>query len=289
MINISGVFALDCSETLRRGQSGSNVLKLQKKLNNVMGCNLSIDGIFGSKTYACVVKFQDKYNLTSDGIVGSKTCNKLNGVTASSSTSNASDDLQVVGSKNVIVIEDTYVRSGMSMKDEALKMVKTGDVISYVTSSNNWYKVKVNSNNYGYIKSSYVKKNFIVVDISLQKLVFYKNGQTILDTNVITGRKSKHDTPVGVYNLNVSNKETNRTLRGKNDNGSSYASHVDYWMPFIMSRGIGFHDASWREESEFDDSTYIYNGSHGCVNMRGVDAKKMYNNLNSNVTVVIRK
>lgn len=258
-----------------------------------MKCNLEVDGVFGVKTYSCVVKFQDKYNLETDGIVGKKTCNKLKTATT---TEDVEDDFNLDGNKNIIVKgnEDDKITK-FTIKDsngKTIKNIEVGEILQYTSvikkNDGTFYKVKLN-NDYGYIKSNLVTKNFIVVDISMQKLLYYKKGQTILETEVITGMKNKHDTPIGVYTLNIKNKEKNRTLRGTNDDGSKYASPVTYWMPFITTRGIGFHDASWRSTSDFNDTTYIYNGSHGCVNMRTKDAKKMYNNLNSNITVIVRK
>lgn len=77
-------------------------------------------------------------------------------------------------------------------------------------------------------------------------------------------------------------------IAGNNDDGSKYASYVDYWMPFITSRGIGFHDATWRTSSQFYNiNTYLTNGSHGCVNMRSADAKELYNLITSNIYVYV--
>ena len=45
-------------------------------------------------------------------------------------------------------------------------------------------------------------------------------------------------------------------------------------MPF--DGGIGLHDASWR--SEFGSDIYLYNGSHGCVNLPYDAAKIIYEN-----------
>ena len=67
--------------------------------------------------------------------------------------------------------------------------------------------------------------------------------------------------------------QRNRVLRGKNADGSTYASPVKYWMPFYG--GYGIHDASWRKASEFNSSTYHSDGSHGCVNMQTSAAKEI--------------
>ena len=59
------------------GSQGSDVTELQKLLNK-NGYNLSVDGIFGSKTQAAVKDYQQKNNLAVDGIVGTNTWGALN-------------------------------------------------------------------------------------------------------------------------------------------------------------------------------------------------------------------
>lgn len=286
IMNVNGVWAIDCDEVLKRGDTGSAVYKLQENLNDKIKCNLDVDGVFGDKTYACIIKFQDRYNLDVDGIFGKKTCNKLNKVDA---INEKIDDFNIDGNKNIIV-----KKNNINIRDNygnIIKQANLGDIFNYVSVINKngdkWYKI-ILDDEYGYINYSLVTRKFIVVDISMQRLVYYKSGKVVLDANVVTGMKNSHDTPVGSYVLNINNKEKNRTLRGNNDDGSKYAAHVNYWMPFIMDRGIGFHDASWRDDSQFNDATYIYSGSHGCVNMKSEDAKSLYNSLNSNVTVIVR-
>ena len=41
--------------------------------NNVAGGNLAVDGVFGSKTKAEVIKFQQNRSLSADGVVGRQT------------------------------------------------------------------------------------------------------------------------------------------------------------------------------------------------------------------------
>lgn len=290
-INFVSADTLDCNKTLKRGSRGENVRILQEKLNQYMSCSLEEDGIFGSKTYACAVKFQDQYGLTTDGIVGKNTCSKLN------------SDLNIIEEERMDIVDGNYLIALYNNSniyiypDEASEVIgKTsfGTIYYYedVVEENGikWFHIYSNNNsNEGYIKKEKVSRNFIVVDISEQRLIYFKNKKVILDTNVVTGMKNKHDTPVGHYTLRYANKVAGKTLRGKNDNGTSYASYVDYWMPFITDRGIGFHDATWRSESEFNDSTYIYDGSHGCVNMIPGQAQKLYKSIKKDTDVIIKK
>ena len=89
-------------------------------------------------------------------------------------------------------------------------------------------------------------------------------------------------TPAGVYTLTY--KETDRTLKGTplGDGTYSYQSHVNFWMPF--NGGIGFHDASWRDE--FGGSIYYYSGSHGCINLSYSSAQTLYGMIDSQVPII---
>ena len=81
VINLSGATTEEKEETnpyrepttnLKIGSKGNIVKWLQYELNE-SGSNLTIDGIFGSKTRLAVIMFQQDNNLLVDGIVGSQT------------------------------------------------------------------------------------------------------------------------------------------------------------------------------------------------------------------------
>lgn len=63
---------------VKLGSSGNIVKWVQYELNE-SGSNLTIDGIFGTKTRDAVILFQQDHNLTADGIVGVKTRSALKG------------------------------------------------------------------------------------------------------------------------------------------------------------------------------------------------------------------
>ena len=65
---------------LKEGSRGEAVRTLQKGLNN-LGYGLTVDGSFGPKTKAAVIKFQKRYpELTPNGIFDAKTKNLLDKV-----------------------------------------------------------------------------------------------------------------------------------------------------------------------------------------------------------------
>ena len=147
----------------------------------------------------------------------------------------------------------------------------------------NKHESKTRTPEYKHIAKSRKKNDlgdtYIEIDLSKQHMWFYKNGETFVSTDVVTGDTTKgRDTPTGVYYIVF--KQTDHVLKGQ-----GYASHVDYWMPFIEDRGIGIHDASWR--SSYGGSIYKGNGSHGCVNTPRDAVKKIFNNIEASYPVVV--
>ena len=100
---------------------------------------------------------------------------------------------------------------------------------------------------------------------------FYKNGKLVISTRVVTGNPPKQVTPSGVWF--VWKKQQDATLKGKNNDGSNYASPVKYWMP-IDYTGVGLHDAPW--QPTFGGDWYKTHGSHGCVNTPPDVMPKLY-------------
>lgn len=274
---------------LKKGIKGDAVLTLQTKLNQIMDCNLALDGSYGNLTASCVMKYQMNSNLEVTGTINPMTYYKL----MNQQTPIEKEPALEITEKSIIITSDnTEIRTSASASSKVIKKASLGEIYPYETTtkknSTTWYKVKLDDG-YGYIKSTNISKNFIVVDKSLQKLILYKNEQVILSTEVVTGMYENHDTPTGYYTLKTKNLVKGKYLRGYYPDGSlEYKSWVDYWMPFITSRGIGFHDASWRSASEFTDTRYLYDGSHGCVNMKKEAAKTLFNSIDKDIDVIIR-
>lgn len=118
---------------------------------------------------------------------------------------------------------------------------------------------------------------YIEIDMTDQKLYFYREGELFLESDIVTGNlRRKMDTPEGINY--IYNKQKNRTLRGPN-----YASFVKYWMP--VKGNIGIHDAGWRDE--FGGEIYKTNGSHGCINMPTKNAEILYENTKIGMPVIM--
>ncbi|WP_251861684.1 peptidoglycan binding domain-containing protein [Clostridium sp. Marseille-Q2269] len=121
-----------------------------------------------------------------------------------------------------------------------------------------------------------IGNSYVEIDLTQQHLWVYKNGNVVVDGNVVTGNVSlNHATPEGVYKIDY--KERNATLKGED-----YATPVKFWMPF--NGGIGMHDANWR--TEFGGSIYKNSGSHGCVNCPPALAQTIFENIEAGTPVI---
>ncbi|MCH5210495.1 MAG: L,D-transpeptidase family protein [Oscillospiraceae bacterium] len=121
-----------------------------------------------------------------------------------------------------------------------------------------------------------IANTYAEISIADQHLWYYKDGNLVVSTDVVTGRTGGRDTPKGTYF--VAYKARNTVLTGP-----GYASPVSFWMPF--NGGVGMHDASWR--STFGGTIYQGNGSHGCVNMPYSAAEKVYQSISAGDPVIV--
>lgn len=120
-------------------------------------------------------------------------------------------------------------------------------------------------------------KTYVEIDLSKQRVRMFIDGKAIVDTPCVTGCvASGNATPRGIFFLTY--KTTDAILRGED-----YNSPVKYWMPF--NGNIGMHDASWRKT--FGKDIYVYNGSHGCINLPYNEAKKIYENITKEMPIIV--
>ncbi|PAX53191.1 peptidoglycan-binding domain-containing protein [Brunnivagina elsteri] len=79
-IALSNQVWLATKPVLKEGSKGEAVEEFQGLYNSYFG-TLTVDGNFGAKTKAEVIKFQKSRNLTADGVVGAKTWSSLRSLT----------------------------------------------------------------------------------------------------------------------------------------------------------------------------------------------------------------
>ena len=137
----------------------------------------------------------------------------------------------------------------------------------------------------------------IDVNLTTQYARLYdENGNVLWRSPIVSGDASwGHNTPTGEFEIN--SMQTNVALKGLNNGATPnekgeyeesdyYTSFVRYWMCFLGNE-YGLHDADWRWEEEFGGETYLWNGSHGCVNLPVSKAEELYNLVHVGDKVII--
>jgi len=110
---------------------------------------------------------------------------------------------------------------------------------------------------------------YVEIDYTNQRMWFHKDGETLVDTRIVTGNTSeKMGSPVGIFAIYYL--EELAVLKGED-----YLTPVDFWMPFYG--GVGIHDAKWRDY--FGGKIYQTSGSHGCINTPWENAKTIFENI----------
>lgn len=123
---------------------------------------------------------------------------------------------------------------------------------------------------------------YIEVDLTNQKLWYYKNGKVKLECGIVSGLPTtERMTYPGIYQLWM--KETNKTMKGRTSEGS-YESKCSYWN-YISQNSIGIHDATW--QSSFGGDRYKTYGSHGCVGISLSDAQYIHDNIPLGTVVIM--
>jgi len=185
--------------------------------------------------------------------------------------------------KSVVYIEnETFLMDGISNDSKMIYSFNKYEVCEVLGIYNDWYLVRYGEL-FGYVHRNCVNEvtsEALVVDIDRQKLTLYKNGDILVECDVVTGTKGVFDTPVGSYSIRNKVEDTNLVSEKYN-----YNRQVDYWMPF--NGGIGFHDADWR--NKFGGNVYVKNGSHGCVNIPVDYAGLVYDNISCGTKVLVHK
>lgn len=130
---------------------------------------------------------------------------------------------------------------------------------------------------------------FVLIDLSEQRLWILRSAEVtddveacevLLETGIVTGTaNTSRETPTGLYHID---EKVPGTYLYPSDGPPVW---VDRWMPF--NGGIGMHDATWRDLSQFGTNQYLSSGSHGCINMPHDVAMEAYNIVEVNTPVYV--
>jgi len=152
------------SRLLKKGSVGDDVKQLQVLLNQVLNLDLATDGQYGNNTVNAVIKFQNRYKLTSDGIYGSQTHAALMSVLADRTPDTDSKTPSEPTSETYAVNASTLnVRAGNDTSYNIITTLHNGDIINPVigldgkplVSKNNWYAIYI-LEQIGWISGKYV-------------------------------------------------------------------------------------------------------------------------------------
>jgi lipoprotein-anchoring transpeptidase ErfK/SrfK len=98
----------------------------------------------------------------------------------------------------------------------------------------------------------------ICVDLTRQTVYVMRDGKVLVKPTVTRTGMKGYRTPTGTFKINK---------RTKKEWSNPYKVWMPYWQRFVG--GVGLHQTT----------TYLHDawrGSHGCVNLLGADAKKLY-------------
>lgn len=139
----------------------------------------------------------------------------------------------------------------------------------------------------GFSRNGYddLNGNYVEVNLTAQKLWFYRDGELIVQSDIISGLpKDDRETTQGAFAIPYKQSPANLTGQGGGE-GESWDVEVKYWMPF--HDGQGLHDASW--QTNFGGTTYLTAGSHGCVNLPPDIAAVVYEHMEENMPIILYK
>ena len=194
--------------------------------------------------------------------------------------------------RETIMVEGNYYKVGYLKNDAYIYDVPNGNVTGVVSQyesgeiyslENGYYLVSTGDAQVGYVSKNdmgVLTDTAVVVDISAQTLTVYRDNQIIFTSPIVSGKDNQdRQSDLGIFSIR--SKETDRYLT----DGSTYNSHVNYWMPY--NGGEGLHDATWR--SRFGGEIYKTNGSHGCINLPLDKAAELYELVHVHDSVLVKR
>ncbi len=158
--------------------------------------------------------------------------------------------------------------------EQIMELIEAGEAVTVDPVYTGW--------GYGYCRDTDdIGDTFIEVDISAQHVWYYKDGALVMESDCVTGTETDPSriTPRGIFQ--IWSHESPRKLGTYAVQG--YETWVDYWMP-VNYGGIGLHDMG---RSAFGGDIYMYNGSHGCINLPHSFAESLFYATENGIPVII--
>lgn len=127
--------------------------------------------------------------------------------------------------------------------------------------------------------------SLIYISLEKQMMYVYEDNELILSTSITSGRQN-FETIRWIFHIYI--KQRGKLMKSPFPD-QEYELWVDYWLGFTGAYGI--HDACnstdcWR--TRFGGASYVYNGSHGCINTPYNAVKFIYSWAKVGTTVYVR-
>lgn len=129
-------------------------------------------------------------------------------------------------------------------------------------------------------KTNDIGYTYIEIDLTSQRMIFYKDGVPTADTQIMSGNPYVPgcETPTGCYR--VSGKESGVVVAGED-----YPSSVNFRIRF--GDILGINDAPWR--GSYGGQIYEFEGTNGNICAPSDQVQIIYNYVEENTPVVIYK
>lgn len=241
---------------------------LQNKLNQLVSQENSVVSIKIKDNIISIPANIIKDSVTADGINQDVLINWLNSIEGDYVTSNSNMTFTThTGEQRIMLNNSSY----SWVVDSAATAANISPLIEAGDTSNQ--SIEITPLGKGYDETSQFGGNYVEVDLNEQKAYIYSGGNIIFTWDFISGLpNSLNHTELGIQE--VLYKQSPSVLKGTNNDGSSYATPVSYWIPFNTS-GEGFHDATWQTQG-FGGNKYLTLGSHGCINTSLTDMQTVW-------------
>jgi uncharacterized protein YneF (UPF0154 family) len=130
---------------------------------------------------------------------------------------------------------------------------------------------RVDNNDFG--------KNYIEVDLSLQKMYVYVDGEIVITTDIVSGTKNAgHLTSCGAHKILSISRDVILTGQGEDAEG-------EVGFAYFFDGQNAIHDTALR--TEYGGDVYVTDGTRGCVNIPYTVSKQLYDYVEVGYPVVI--
>lgn len=178
----------------------------------------------------------------------------------------------------------TYATDDLALFDDnnnVIYMVEKYEKLIVTKIFDNKVECLTNDGYFGYTDFNLLEQlpeTYAEVDISMQKVYCYYQGELVLVADCVTG--------IPTYGTTKGTNKGYTKINGKSYNTTLMLDTPAEIFISFNPDGEGFHDS---KRSQFGGDIYLTNGSHGCVNMRLEDVKVLDKHLKAGDHVLVHK